>query len=291
MTSEITGVHPLADLFPMVAEDLPALAADIKANGLRHKLLVTPEGLLVDGRRRRAACELVGIDLECEIVNGNAVDLILSLNVHRRSLTKGQIAVIAVCAQMGITPSEIDSILKVEGDHHLKGGKRNDFDYLTQAHRRVEKLVSPSMIEKASRIVRWAPDYVQRILATSDGWSEAYMVAVDRSKAANNDESRRQLLAADSPDLLAQVGEGGLALVEAWQIREKRIRDERETRARHTGYLVDRVSQLLGKSNPAELIEHYDPEIASRRIGVAELDEAIQYLQALRSEMKRQKKG
>jgi hypothetical protein len=129
------------------------------------------------------------------------------------------------------------------------------------------------------------------ILNTGEGWKEAQETAQERSKAANSEEARKAVLAEDSPELLAQVSEDGITLAEAWRLRESRIREERDTRVRHTGYLVDRVTPLLGKSNPQELIELYDPELTSRKIGIAELDEAISYLQALRAEMKRQRKG
>jgi ParB-like chromosome segregation protein Spo0J len=57
-------VHPVADKFLMLdEEELEELAADIKANGLQHPLVIAEvEGklLLVDGRNRREACLRVG---------------------------------------------------------------------------------------------------------------------------------------------------------------------------------------------------------------------------------------
>jgi ParB-like chromosome segregation protein Spo0J len=56
-------VHPIADLFPMMTdEELANLAADIKANGLIHPLVVDKNGLLIDGRNRDKACQLAGIE-------------------------------------------------------------------------------------------------------------------------------------------------------------------------------------------------------------------------------------
>jgi hypothetical protein len=49
--------HPIAELFPIMAkEDLYGLAEDIKANGLRHPLIVDATGVLIDGRNRLRAC-------------------------------------------------------------------------------------------------------------------------------------------------------------------------------------------------------------------------------------------
>ena len=52
----ITGVHPYADKFPMLPEpELAELAESIRANGLRNPIVLTPDGLILDGRNRAAA--------------------------------------------------------------------------------------------------------------------------------------------------------------------------------------------------------------------------------------------
>ena len=57
------AVHPVAALFPMLADDeLAELAADIKANGLRLPIVRDKEGkTLIDGRNRLKACEIAGV--------------------------------------------------------------------------------------------------------------------------------------------------------------------------------------------------------------------------------------
>src|SRR5215471_15706612 len=60
------SVHPAAEAFPIEADDLAAMVADIKANGF-----ITPIGLreveggweVLDGRVRLTAAEPAGIDL------------------------------------------------------------------------------------------------------------------------------------------------------------------------------------------------------------------------------------
>jgi ParB-like chromosome segregation protein Spo0J len=60
------AVHPIAALFPMLADDeLEELAADIKARGLLQPIVLDAEGRVLDGRNRLAACEKAGIRNVC----------------------------------------------------------------------------------------------------------------------------------------------------------------------------------------------------------------------------------
>jgi ParB-like chromosome segregation protein Spo0J len=69
-------VHPAADVFPMMSdEELDALGADIKANGLKHPIIcqrvpyaddeaeLPDELILLDGRNRLEAIERAGLNL------------------------------------------------------------------------------------------------------------------------------------------------------------------------------------------------------------------------------------
>ena len=53
---EIVGAHPYADRFPMLPEDeLQRLAEDIRENGQRSPIMVSLDGLILDGKNRLAA--------------------------------------------------------------------------------------------------------------------------------------------------------------------------------------------------------------------------------------------
>ncbi len=88
--------HPLADIFPMIAEvDLKVLAADIAANGQVEPVLLL-EGKVLDGRNRQAACSLAGIEpIYAEFTGADPLSFVLSKNLHRRHLSESQRAIAA----------------------------------------------------------------------------------------------------------------------------------------------------------------------------------------------------
>lgn len=89
-TAELTGGRAsVADVFPILPDD--ELAADIKARGLDHPIVVDDQDRVLDGRNRLAACELAGVEPTFETYKGNDPDAYaLANNIHRRHLTTGQ---------------------------------------------------------------------------------------------------------------------------------------------------------------------------------------------------------
>jgi N6-adenosine-specific RNA methylase IME4 len=89
--------HPAAALMPMMSRDeANQLAADIIANGLIEPGVIF-EGMLLDGRNRRAACEIACVEFrtrtlaECK----SPTAFVLSVNRQRRHLTQAQLAAVA----------------------------------------------------------------------------------------------------------------------------------------------------------------------------------------------------
>src|SRR6266852_4890355 len=84
-------VHPYAASFPMLeGEELDELVEDIRINGLRHPIVLDKSGQLIDGRNRLKACELAGVKPTFITTELDPVPYILSNNVTRRHLSKGQ---------------------------------------------------------------------------------------------------------------------------------------------------------------------------------------------------------
>jgi ParB-like chromosome segregation protein Spo0J len=85
-------VHQSAAIFPMMTdEELADLAADIKANGLIHPIVIDKDGFLIDGRNRARACEIAGIEPATVLFEGNDPGAyVIAANVVRRHMSKGQ---------------------------------------------------------------------------------------------------------------------------------------------------------------------------------------------------------
>lgn len=107
----IKGVHALAEIFPLLGEkEFEDLVTSIKNNGLQQSIVTDSNGMLLDGRNRRNACEKLGIEPETVIHDGDALTFILNANVRRRHLNESQRALIAaVLANMAVGRPQTNS--------------------------------------------------------------------------------------------------------------------------------------------------------------------------------------
>lgn len=89
--------HPAADLFPMLDDDeLQELADDIAEHGLHHAIVML-DGMVLDGRNRLRACEMVDVRPSFVDYDGDdPIAFVVSVNLHRRHLMAGQRAALAV---------------------------------------------------------------------------------------------------------------------------------------------------------------------------------------------------
>lgn len=147
--------HPLANLFPLIeGAAFDELVADVKANGVRERIVIL-DGMILDGRNRYRAGIAAGlIDADapahtgismqpwCELylpeTEGDPLDWVLSKNLHRRHLDESQRAALGA---------------KLETLAH--GGDRKDQDATLHLNRaNIGKLVnvSPRTIAKASKV-------------------------------------------------------------------------------------------------------------------------------------------
>ena len=189
-------VHPAAAVFPMLADDeLRELAADIAANGLHHDIALDSEGRIVDGRNRYAACRIAGVEPTFVTVppDTDVLAYILSENIRRRHLTKGQQAM------------AIAELLTLEE------GKRTG-----ARARTLESNVSEGHVSQATTIRRYASDLAPKVLAGTEPFDSAYQVARTRKRQhddeqaaaereANTDRIELERLRRVAPDIAADV--------------------------------------------------------------------------------------
>jgi hypothetical protein len=93
--------HDALNLLPMMSDDeLDELAADIRANGLMRPIALNAEGTLLDGRCRLEACRRARVQPTFQTISvDDETAYILSTNVHRQHLTRGQRAMLIAEAE------------------------------------------------------------------------------------------------------------------------------------------------------------------------------------------------
>jgi ParB-like chromosome segregation protein Spo0J len=220
--SAFTGtIHPVADLFPMLADDeLAELASSIKADGLLQPIIVDPDGVLLDGRNRLAACKLAKVTPVFETYAGDADAYALTVNIARRHLTKGQRAMIAARAC-------IETIQTVRGVAAVAD-------------------VSSARVGHARTVLRYAPDLADSVVAGTTPLDAAYKEAQSRKAASEQTEETMDRLQSDAPDLADLVVEERMTLAEAHGAADRRKREHAESIERHVGYMRRFVGEVVG---------------------------------------------
>jgi ParB-like chromosome segregation protein Spo0J len=156
-------IHPAANLFPlMTTQEFIGLRGDIAAHGLREAILIDGEGRVIDGRNRLQACEELGVEPRFRTFEGDSiVEMVMSLNLHRRHLNESQRALIGARAKpMFEEEAKARQGARTDISANLRGsdyGKASD-----QAARSVN--VSPRSVESAAAVLKHGtPELVQRV--------------------------------------------------------------------------------------------------------------------------------
>jgi hypothetical protein len=112
-------LHPACALWPeMPPADLQALSDNIADHGLLEPIVLTPDGLCLDGRNRGLACVMAGVEPRTEIYHGDPWAYSLSRNKYRRHMTVDKIAMVAAAMVTATHGGD-------RGNQHT-GGKRPD---------------------------------------------------------------------------------------------------------------------------------------------------------------------
>ena len=166
-------VHPAAEVFPMLAPDeLAELADDIREHGLAHPIVVKA-GVLIDGRNRREACRMAGIEPRTVELNGqDPTAYVLSTNIARRHLTKGQRAMVVAKLYPEPTPGKRNDL--------LKNSTGADFDKGYLSHART--------------VLRLLPEVARDVLAGKVSLGDAYELARAAEDETADDAAHRKAL-------------------------------------------------------------------------------------------------
>ena len=104
--TRIKGNHPYADKFPMASqEELEELTASIATVGLINPIVLTPNGLVLDGRNRLLACQQASVEpvfVERDGTDDELKEFVIGVNTtgRRESMTV-QIAAAATALILG----------------------------------------------------------------------------------------------------------------------------------------------------------------------------------------------
>lgn len=209
---EIAGIHPAADLFPMVeGDELQELCADIKERGLQQPIVVWRDGTVLDGRNRLLACYRTNQEVVLERYEGDdPVQFSLSANLHRRHLNPGQRAVVALKVRELLQPAAKERQREAAAEA-ATARARDDAGRLqvsadlreasqiqmvrpapappTPAEQRkstaqAAKAVgaSPRAVEQAARVAKVAPDLLPQVQAGTMALDKAHREAQQRER-------------------------------------------------------------------------------------------------------------
>jgi flagellin-specific chaperone FliS len=211
------------------------------------------DGTLIDGRNRLAACKLLKIKPEeTELDGDHAVAFIISRNLKRRNLNRGQQAMLVA--------------LGVKRDASAHEASR-------------ETGIHQTMISRARFIIEHEPKLVDEVLAGIKSLDLAYDEAKANEKKAQSDESKLKRLSAKAPDLAEQVADGKLTLAEgigALDARENEAvqkeqerEQERQALTQSFGMALLILSQHTGTvtQRARDLWQTHDPKTLKMMVG------------------------
>ncbi len=240
----VQAAHPEADRYPwLTGDDLQELADDIKANGLRRKI-VRFEGKVLDGRNRYVACLMSGAEPEFEDFAGDelaAINLVVSENIHRRNLTKSQRAIlVATFTKLyAELQSDAEARQSSQGPRGAEGGRGN------KKERGETQTPPPQMVEGFSESEIGIAGASQSLTPPA-GFAELGVSQSIIAKLATLDIQVADVL--DYGPELGQIGfQAGLSKVQVIEL-ERCVEDWRAGRTRQPSETLPRRKKDAGET-------------------------------------------
>jgi 16S rRNA G966 N2-methylase RsmD len=210
--------HPAADLFPMLdGDELQSLADDIAVNGLMEPLTLYDDPdlgvTLLDGRNRLAACRLAVVEPATKYYDGpDPVRFVVSENIHRRHLTTGQRAMLALDMEelyaeqaalakvragqeFGRGSSQKDPLPEMESAEKLEADLPQAIGRAPQARDRAATTTGTSgrAVAQAKRVAKQAPDLAKKV-KTGELALDAAEKQAKRRQAQQQEQAAREIM-------------------------------------------------------------------------------------------------
>ena len=232
--TEITGVHPYADEFPMASEEeIDALAENIATVGLIHAIVITPDGLVLDGRNRIEACKRASTDIHTEVREGSDDDykeFVIGVNTtgRRESMTV-QIAAASTALVLGEERRKSGRWDGNKWSGSIRQGEGLHLDSPTKKAVAQCGLILDHLGRDALRKVRDNKETLNAVYERAITARESERLERERlAKEAAEEAAARTFVEDHDPELAALVGTGLHSYIEAKAVWEKRNREEAE---------------------------------------------------------------
>jgi hypothetical protein len=180
---EVSDAHAATDKLPwdLDADDFAAMVTDMRASGFdrRQPVQRTPDGRLVNGRRRELAAKIAGAEPVYETVEltpEQIVEHVRRVDLHRRNLTPSQRAAVAV-ELAGLLPA------------HRPSEEPGNVAGLSQAAIAEQATTSERTVRDAAKVKQHAPELLPAVI---NGKLPVHTAA----RAADLPESERKKVAA-----------------------------------------------------------------------------------------------
>ncbi|WP_432072716.1 ParB N-terminal domain-containing protein [Streptomyces wuyuanensis] len=183
-------------------DELLDLAESIKAEGQHRPIVLDSDGVLLDGRNRRAACKIARVEPRFTTYTGNnPTALILSNNVFRRHISKGQQAMITAMA-CSVSGHSLRDLAKLHG-------------------------LSRSRLSAANVVLKYSRELAEQVRIGALSLDNAYNTVSEGKARAAALQEKYDRLREHAPDLADQITEDQLTVDEAIHALNERQEEER----------------------------------------------------------------
>ncbi len=240
-------IHPVANLFPeMDADDFAELVSDIKKHGVLEAIWVTAAQEIIDGRHRYRACEQLGIECPTRTYKGDdPVAFVASLNIHRRHMTKGELALAAARARQYYD----EQARERQEDGRESGGRGNKKNSVENLPPSLDSGKSRDLAGKAFGVSGKYVDYATKVIENA------------------------------VPEVVAAVEKGSMSIVTAailaTEPEDVQIAEATKPKRNRTYHSV---TKQRDDEEPAESVDAGAVEIKPQGVGVMRANEAINAL-------------